>query len=206
MWFSKHLQRATQRRISTRTWSDEQFLEARERDLSERTASVWSVVAAALASLTLVALLTTAKLVEIAQRQPLGGWRDRQLVVARGADRAANSLSLNRPYDLILEIRGAGNSAGQVIDTIDEATPVSTTTVAIGGAITPGTAPVATTTTTEPYLLRTVDPSGSMLSFASRPSSRAPTTSTGRPSWLPSSPVPTPRPWFCSWVPTIFRT
>lgn len=162
MKFSENLERATKRRVSTDVWTDEQFREAREKDLSERTAGTWQVVVAAMLSLVLATLLTTAKLVEIAERQPLGTWRDRQLSVANGVDRVANFLSLNRPYDLVTDIRGTGNSAGRRIDTIDEV--ITPTTPAV---VTPTTVPVAadtttsttstTTTTISPYPIRSVD-------------------------------------------------
>jgi len=163
MRFSENLERATKRKISTEAWTDEQFREAREKDLSERTAGTWQVVAAALLSLALSALLTTAKLVEIAERQPLGSWRDRQLSVAKGTDRLANFFSLNRPYDLVIDIRGTGSSAGRLIDTIDEVVPttipaVVTTTPqeAVSPDIT-NTSTSTTTTTVSPYPIRTVD-------------------------------------------------
>ncbi len=158
MRYSKNLERATRRPASTKTWTDEQFREARELDLSERTTSSRSVVIAALLSLALAGSLTTAKLVEIAERQPLGAWRDRQLTVAEGADRAANFLSLNRPYDFIQTIRGTGESAGQTVDTIDAVVasttttrrppPSTTTAAAVPDATT------TTTTTTSPYPIR----------------------------------------------------
>ncbi len=161
MRYSESLERATKRKISTDAWTDEQFREAREKDLSERTAGTWQVVAAALASLALAALLTTAKLVEIAERQPLGTWRDRQLSVARGVDRLANFLSLNRPYDLVIDIRGTGKSAGRQIDTIDAvvsttvAPPTTVTTAAAVPSETTSTT-ISSTTTTSPYPIRSV--------------------------------------------------
>ncbi len=162
MKYSESLERATRRKISTDAWTDEQFREAREKDLSERTAGTWQVVAAALGSLALAALLTTAKLVEIAERQPLGTWRDRQLSVAHGVDRLANFLSLNRPYDLVIDIRGSGTSAGRQIDTIDAVVsstvvpPVTTTTAAAVSSDTTSTTSTSTTTTLSPYPIRTV--------------------------------------------------
>jgi len=169
MRFSKNLERTTKRKVSTETWTDEQFLEAREADLRERTASVWSVVVAALASLMLAAMLTTAKLVEIAERQPLGPWRDRQLAVADGVDRLANFLSLNRPYDLIVDIRGVGESPGQAIDTIAEVSP-TTVPVPVATTSTPVAIPdvtLATTTTTlARFPLRTVEAASPLRVFA----------------------------------------
>jgi len=162
MRFSENLERATQRKISTEAWTDEQFREAREKDLSERTAGTWQVVGAALLSLALSALLTTAKLVEIAERQPLGAWRDRQLSVAKATDRLANFLSLNRPYDFVIDIRGTGSSAGRLIDTIDEVVPttipvVVTTTPQEAGSPGITSTSTSTTTTVSPYPIRSVD-------------------------------------------------
>ncbi len=161
--------------VSTEAWTDEQFLEARERDLSERTANAWAVVVAALASLTLAALLTSAKLVEIAERQPLGVWRDRQVSVADRVDRFANFFSLNRPYDFIIDIRGSGNTAGRKINTIDEVVstttgPVTTSTtvpaVVPDASLSTTTTSPATTTTASPYPLRTVDDTDPLRVFA----------------------------------------
>ncbi|WP_419926274.1 DUF459 domain-containing protein [Candidatus Poriferisocius sp.] len=64
------------------------------------------------------ALLTTGKLVEIAGRQPLGDSRDRWVSAAEAVDRAANFLSLNRPYDLIADWRGLGQDVGERVDTV----------------------------------------------------------------------------------------
>lgn len=72
-----------------------------------------------LISLLLFALLVSGKLVEIAERQPLGDSRDRWLNVAEGTDRVSNFLALNRPYDLITGIRGAGADAGERVDSIE---------------------------------------------------------------------------------------
>ena len=66
------------------------------------------------------ALLTSGKLVEIAERQPLGDSRDRWVSVAEAVDRAANFLSLNRPYDLIADWRGLGQDVGERLDTVGE--------------------------------------------------------------------------------------
>lgn len=78
-----------------------------------------SIVAAMLISLLLFALLVSGKLVEIAERQPLGDSRDRWLNVAEGTDRVSNFLALNRPYDLITGIRGVGADAGERVDSIE---------------------------------------------------------------------------------------
>ncbi|MCY3910803.1 MAG: DUF459 domain-containing protein [bacterium] len=68
--------------------------------------------------LLLTMFLVSGKLVEIAERQPLGDSRDRWLDVAEGVDRTANFLALNRPYDLITDIRGVGTDAGEKVDSI----------------------------------------------------------------------------------------
>jgi len=97
--------------------------------------------------------------VEIAERQPLGTWRDRQLSVANGVDRAANFLSLNRPYDLVIDIRGTGTSAGRRIDTIDAVAPTTvapTTSATTPSSVSPDTTSTTSTTTTiSPYPIRT---------------------------------------------------
>jgi uncharacterized protein len=114
------LERATHLHTRVEPWDDEKFKDAREQDLRQRTADVRSAVIAVLSCLLLATLLTSGKLVEIAERQELGSTRDRQVAVAETVDRVANFLSLNRPYDLIQDIRGVGEDAAARIDTIDE--------------------------------------------------------------------------------------
>ncbi|MEZ5244324.1 MAG: DUF459 domain-containing protein [Acidimicrobiales bacterium] len=120
MKHSDPLKRATEVREIGETWDDEKFKDAREQDLRQRTSDSRSAVIAALTCLLLATLLTSGKIVEIAARQEFGETRDRQLDVAQGIDRVANFLSLNRPYDLIHDIRGVGDSAAQQIDSIDD--------------------------------------------------------------------------------------
>lgn len=95
------------------------------------------MLAAAAVCLGLAATLVSGKLVEIAERQPLGESRDRWLELASGLDRAANYLSLNRPYDLILDARGAGTAAGRQVESIDAvaaAAGIDADLRAVGGA------------------------------------------------------------------------
>lgn len=159
MKHSGPLSRATQGRPRGSTWSDEQFRAARERDLRERTAAVPSAVVSALTCLLLAALLTSGKLVEIAERQELGTTRDRQLAVAEGIDRVANFLSLNRPYDWIQDLRGIGEDAGERIDSIDEvAGDVPTTDDSAGGADEPVPGPSITSTSSTTSTTTTVAP------------------------------------------------
>jgi lysophospholipase L1-like esterase len=120
MKHSDPLKRATHTRELGETWDDEQFKETREKDLRQRTADVRSAVIAAISCLLLATLLTSAKIVEIAERQEFGTARDRQLAVAEQVDRVANFFSLNRPYDAIQDIRGTGDDVASRIDTIDE--------------------------------------------------------------------------------------
>ena len=120
MKHSDPLKRATEVRERGETWDDEQFKDARERDLRQRTSDSRSAVVAALTCLLLATLLTSGKIVEIAERQEFGETRDRQVAVAERIDRVANFLSLNRPYDLIHDIRGVGDDAAQQIDSIDD--------------------------------------------------------------------------------------
>lgn len=120
MKHSDPLKRATEVRERGETWDDERFKDAREQDLRQRTSDARSAVVAALTCLLLATLLTSAKIVEIAERQEFGATRDRQLAVAEGIDRVANFLSLNRPYDVIQDLRGAGTDAAQQVDSIDD--------------------------------------------------------------------------------------
>jgi len=120
MKHSDPLKRATETRELGETWDDQKFKDARENDLRQRTSDSRSAVVAALTCLLLATLLTSGKIVEIAERQEFGDTRDRQVAVAERVDRVANFLSLNRPYDLIQDIRGAGDDAAQQIDSIDD--------------------------------------------------------------------------------------
>ena len=77
-------------------------------------------VLSALLCLALAALAVSGKIVEIADRLPLGAERDRWLATAEGADRIGNWMSLNRPYDALRHLRGAGDDAGQLVDVIGD--------------------------------------------------------------------------------------
>lgn len=92
---------------------------AGELDEARPATRIAPMLAAAAVCLGLAAMLVSGKLVEIAERQPLGESRDQWLGLASGLDRAANYLSLNRPYDLILDARGAGSAAGRQVESID---------------------------------------------------------------------------------------
>ena len=159
---SDPLERATKPRDRGETWTDEQFRAARESDLKERTVDVRRSVIAALSCLLLAALLTSGKIVEIAERRELGDARDRQLVMAERLDRVANFLSLNQPYDLILNIRGAGEDVGERVDDLSAFVASTTTlppsTTAPITTVTPGSTSSTTTTTTTTTVpsLRTV--------------------------------------------------
>ena len=78
------------------------------------------IARAVLGCLLLGMLLVSGKLVDIAERQPLGESRDRWLTVAKGIDRVSNFLSMNRPYDTIVRWRGLGEEPGERVDTILE--------------------------------------------------------------------------------------
>jgi lysophospholipase L1-like esterase len=169
MKHSDPLERATHARELGETWDDEQFKETREKDLRQRTADVRSAVIAAVSCLLLATLLTSAKIVEIAERQEFGTARDRQLAVAEQVDRVSNFFSLNRPYDAIQAIRGTGDDVASRIDTIDEVIadldlgiddppadpPVPDAPV---GPVGPDSTSTTSTTTTVPaWPIRTVD-------------------------------------------------
>ncbi|MDE0665567.1 MAG: DUF459 domain-containing protein [Acidimicrobiaceae bacterium] len=84
------------------------------------TKSVRASVLSATLCLGVAALLVSGKIVEIADRLPLGPDRDRWLEAATETDDLANSVSLNRPYDLLRDLRGVGDEAGQQIDVIGD--------------------------------------------------------------------------------------
>ena len=84
------------------------------------TKSVRASVLSATLCLGVALLLVSGKIVEIADRLPLGPDRERWLEAATETDRVANGLSLNRPYDLLRDLRGAGDEAGQQIDVIGD--------------------------------------------------------------------------------------
>ncbi|MEO0491997.1 MAG: DUF459 domain-containing protein [Actinomycetota bacterium] len=151
---SDPLERAVRPRDRGETWTDEQFRAAREHDLTERTIAAPRVVIAVLGCLLLALLLTTGKLVEIAERQEFGDARDRNLALAEGVDRVANFLSLNRPYDSIRDLRDANNdrteTAGVVTTTTTTAAPATTITPADESSATTSTTSTTTTTTLSP--------------------------------------------------------
>ena len=76
------------------------------------TKSVRASVLSATLCLGMAALLVSGKIVEIADRLPLGPDRDRWLEAATETDHLANSLSLNRPYDLLRDPAGRGRRGG----------------------------------------------------------------------------------------------
>ncbi len=84
------------------------------------TPKVSRIAGAVVGCLLLAMLLVSAKLVDIAERQPLGDTRDWWVDVAEGVDRVSNFLGANRPYDLVTDIRGTGTDAGQRVDSIEE--------------------------------------------------------------------------------------
>ena len=147
------LERATSASTTTRAWTDDDFRAAREADLAERTVPVGSMIAAVVGCLLLATLLTSGKLVEIASRMEFGENRDRALDAAEAVDRVANFLSLNRPYDVVTDIRAANNDRGSgdavvVVTTTTTAAP--TTTATPPAADDPSTTTSSTTTTTAP--------------------------------------------------------
>ena len=105
--------------------------------------SVARMATGVLGCLLLTMFLVSGKLVEIAERQPLGDSRDRWLDVAEGVDRVANFLALNRPYDLITDIRGVGTDAGERVDSIQAVAA----NLARGRESSSVSAPAATSTT-----------------------------------------------------------
>ena len=77
-------------------------------------------VLSAMLFLSVAALMVSGKIVEIADRLPLGADRDRWVAAAESTDRVGNWLSLNRPYDALRDLRGAGEDAGQRVDVIGD--------------------------------------------------------------------------------------
>ena len=102
---------------------------------------------AGLGCLLLAALLTSGKLLEIAERQEFGPARDRNVELAEALDRVANFLSLNRPYDLIQDLRDANNDRTETVAT-PTTTSTTTTTAAPPASTVPGTAESTTSTST----------------------------------------------------------
>ena len=84
------------------------------------TKSVRVSVLSATLCLGVSALLVSGKIVEIADRLPLGPERDRWHAAATEVDRFGSRLGLDRPYDLLRDLRGAGDEAGQRIDVIGD--------------------------------------------------------------------------------------
>ena len=84
------------------------------------TKSVRVSVLSATLCLGVSALLVSGKIVDIADRLPLGPERDRWLAAATEVDGVGSRLGLDRPYGLLRELRGAGDEAGQRIDVIGD--------------------------------------------------------------------------------------
>ena len=163
MKYSDPLERATKQRTSGGLWTDDQFRAARDKDLAEPTANSRATVIATLSCLLLAALLTSAKIVQIAERQEFGDARDRNLAAAQALDRVANFVSFNRPYDAILDLRQMGETAQEQVNPIVEITeepttppattnpasisPISTTTISTTATSTTATSTTATSTT-----------------------------------------------------------
>ncbi|MDH3706516.1 MAG: hypothetical protein OES57_10655, partial [Acidimicrobiia bacterium] len=146
--YAEPLGRAVERgaTATTERWTDEQFRRQREADLSETEISSSAVLWAMVVCLTVAALLSSAKLVEITERQEFGWRRDVATAVAGAIDRIANLTGLNRPADLIADIRSQGDDAGQTVEVIDEeALGVEPVEVVVP---TTERAPTAATTTT----------------------------------------------------------
>ena len=93
-------------------------------------------------------LLTSGKVVEIAERQEFGDARDRNLAVAEGIDRAANFLSLNRPYDALRDLRDANNGRSETVAVVTTTIPATTTTTTTTVPAANDSSSEATTTTT----------------------------------------------------------
>jgi len=173
MRYSESLERATRRREGpiVEAWTDERFREARDEDLKPATQGPWAVVRATFACLVVAALLTSGSLVEIAERQPFGASRDRWLGLAEGVDRVANFLSLNRPADLIAQLRGSASDEALTVDTIGE-----DLLPAAGTPATPDT-PAAT----GPDPAAGADPGAGTGAVAETPATTAPPTTTVPP-------------------------
>ena len=142
------LERAVRPRERGEIWTDEQFRAAREHDLTERTTPVLRAVLAVLGCLLLALLLTSGKVVEIAERQEFGDARDLNLAVAEGIDRAANFLSLNRPYDALRDLRDANNGRSETVAVVTTTIPATTTTTTTTVPAANDSSSEATTTTT----------------------------------------------------------
>lgn len=143
------LERATTASTRARTWTDDDFRAAREADLAERTVPVRSMIGAVLGCLVLAMFLTSGKLVEIASRMEFGDNRDRALDAAETVDRVANFLALNRPYDMITDLRAANNDRGNddaVVATVPTTTAIPATTAPAAPEDSATTTTITTTT------------------------------------------------------------
>jgi len=158
--YSEPLSRAVGRTGSTTTqrWTDEQFRMQREQDLAATDVSSVAVLKAMTVCLLVAGLLSSAKLVEITERQEFGLQRDVTSAAARGIDRVANVLALNRPADAIAALRSQGDDAGQSLDVIDEeALGVDPVEVVIPPVTAEPPASVTTTTEAPDRIIRSAD-------------------------------------------------
>jgi hypothetical protein len=130
---SESLERASTRRDRppVNRWSDAEFKQQRDLDLTPESISTRQVFTAVVLCLTVAALLTSGKLVESAERRSFGTKRDVLLSIALPIDRVANAISFNRPADWVESQREGSDEPSKPIvtqpDAIDAPTnPVST--------------------------------------------------------------------------------
>ncbi|MGI9603254.1 MAG: SGNH/GDSL hydrolase family protein [Acidimicrobiales bacterium] len=154
--YSAPLGRAVSRSALTAKdrWTDEQFRLQREQDLTASEVSSGDVLKVMVICLAVAALLSSAKLVEITERQEFGWQRDVTSAVARGIDRVANTFALNRPADWIASVRSQGDDVGQTVDVIDEEALGVTGAEVVVPPITQVPPPETTTTSPPPVLIR----------------------------------------------------
>ena len=150
------------------------------------TKSVRASVLSATLCLGLAALLVSGKIVQIADRLPLGPDRDRWLEAATETDRLADGLSLNRPYDLLRDLRGADDGISQQIDVIGDVEEL------LQLAATAATEQPVATTTTVPPIEQGASTETTTSTSTTTPTTTTTTTTTTVPPEVPSYVRPEP--------------
>ncbi len=140
-----------------------------------KTASVLAVFVGLLICLTVAGLLSSARLVAIAERQEFGGSRQSWIGAAEGVDDLATAMRLDRPATFVADLLDAQNPDTVAEVVLGDLALPSVTTASThkidDPTDTPTTTPTLSTTTTMPtptttQALRTVSPSKPLLVWA----------------------------------------
>ncbi len=134
------------------------------------------VLAGLIVCLAITSLLSSARLVDMAERQSFGSSRDRWLSVAHAVDRTASALSLDRPADAIDEALGRRESDSTII--LGELAAGAEVGIGTSAASGSKTVPAPGTTTPATAAAPTIASSSSAPLTTEAPDTTTPTTTT----------------------------